>query len=171
VIDLPNMNPEDEVIVEVIEHEAPLTERSLARRTALQVLYELDCTNHNPEEVITARLMAQELQGKPARFVRQLVKGVLTNQEPMDQVIRKYATEWPLDQVAIIDRNILRMAIYELTNVPSTPTGAVVDEAVSLAKLFGADNSMAFVNGVLGKLAADKEALQKMLVDAGEAAE
>src|SRR6185295_2657527 len=98
VIDLPNMNPEDEVIVEVIEHDAPLTERSLARRTALQILYELDCTNHNAEEVITARLMAQELQGKPARFTRLLVTGVLTNRERMDRVIRKFATEWPLDQ-------------------------------------------------------------------------
>lgn len=171
MIDLPNMNPEDEVSVEVIEHEAPTTERSLARRTALQILYELDCTNHNPEQVITARLMAQELQGKTARFVRLLVTGVLQGRERMDAVIRKVATEWPLDQVAIIDRNILRMAIYELSNVASTPTGVAVDEAVSLAKLFGADNSTTFINGVLGKLAADKDALQKMLVEGREAAE
>lgn len=171
MIDLPNMNPEDEVSVEVIEHDAPMTERSLARRTALQILYELDCTNHNSEEVITARLKAQELQGKAARFVRLLVNGVLVNRERMDQAIRKYATEWPLDQVAIIDRNILRMAIYELAKVESTPTGVAVDEAVSLAKLFGADNSTTFVNGVLGKLAAEKDELQKMLIAGQEAAE
>lgn len=171
MIDLPNMNPEDEVTVEVIEHEAPLTDRSLARRTALQILYELDCTNHQPEMVITARLTAQELQGKTARFVRQLVAGVLANRERLDRAIRKYATEWPLDQVAIIDRNILRMAIFELANVPSTPTGAAVDEAVSLARLFGADNSTTFVNGVLGKLASERDALQKMLVEGQEAAE
>ncbi len=171
MIDLPNMNPEDEVTVEVIEHEAPMTERSLARRIALQILYELDCTNHNAEMVIEARLMAQELENKPARFVRLLVNGVLANRERMDRVIRLYATEWPLDQVAIIDRNILRMAIYELAHVPSTPTGAAVDEAVSLAKLFGADNSTTFVNGVLGKLAANIDVLRKMLTEGQEAAE
>src|SRR5262245_40175596 len=109
VTDLLNLNPDDEVEIEEIEHDPPVTERSIARRIALQVLYELDCTEHQPEQVIEIRLEAQDMDRKVSRYVRMLVTGVLNNREAIDTVIRQYAREWPLEQVAIVDRNILRM--------------------------------------------------------------
>lgn len=168
MVDLLNINPDDEVEVEVVEHDPPVTERSLARRIALQVLYELDCTTHEPGAVIDARLAAQEIEPRTGRYVRQLVTGVLENRKRMDSVIRQYAREWPLEQVAIVDRNVLRMAIYEFIIGRTTPTGAAIDEAVGLARVFGADNSMNFVNGVLGKLADDEVIVRQMLAADGD---
>lgn len=168
VTDMLNLNPEDEVEVEEIEHEPPVTERSIARRIALQVLYEVDCTAHLPGAVIEMRLAAQEMEQKVARYVRLLVNGVLDNRDTIDTTIRQYAREWPLEQVAIVDRNILRMAIYEFAVSQSTPVGAAIDEAVGLARVFGAENATSFVNGVLGKLAEDAEQLRKSLVNTGE---
>lgn len=161
--DMLNLNPEDEVEVEEIEHDPPVTERSIARRIALQVLYELDCTTHPVGQVIDMRLQAQEMDNKIARYVRVLVTGVLSNRDAIDGVIRQHAREWPLEQVAIVDRNILRMAIYEFAVAQNTPVGASIDEAVGLARVFGAENAMSFVNGVLGKLADDVETLRKTL--------
>jgi N utilization substance protein B len=163
VTDLLNLNPDDEVEVEEIEHAAPVTERSIARRIALQVLYELDSTTHQPATVVDMRLRAQAMEKKVANYVQVLVNGVLSHREPIDDVIRQHAREWPLEQVAIVDRNILRMAIFEFAVAKTTPVGAAIDEAVGLARVFGAENAMSFVNGVLGKLADDLEHLRATL--------
>jgi transcription antitermination protein NusB len=163
VTDMLNLNPDDEVEVEEIEHDPPVTERSIARRIALQVLYELDCTTHPVEQVIEMRLQAQEMDHKIARYVRLLVTGVLNNRDVIDKVIRRYAREWPLEQVALIDRNILRMSLFEFAVAQTTPVGAAIDEAVGLARVFGAESSMSFINGVLGKLADESETVRKML--------
>ncbi len=94
--------------------------------------------------------------------MRQLVLGTWNQRDLTDQAIRIYAPEYPLDQLAAIDRNILRMAIYEFAVSAITPVGAAIDEAVELAKQFGADGSPSFVNGVLGSLAEDENMLAQL---------
>jgi N utilization substance protein B len=134
---------------EVVEHEPASTERSAARRAALQVLYEVDCAGHTPDEVIAARLQEEPLPRKAGRYLRALVYGVIQDRDKLDQVIQQYAPEWPIDQVAIIDRNILRMALLEMVS-QMTPINVAISEAIDLALLFGADGTSRFVNGVLG---------------------
>ncbi len=162
--ELPDLGPDDTVDVEVVEHDKAATERSTARRLALQVLYEVDCAEHNADEVIAERLSEQSVTKKTASYLRRLVKGVLDNRERLDKLIQQYAPEWPLGQVAIIDRNILRIAIFELVLQPRAPVGVVIDEAVALARLFGANSSARFVNGVLGTVSDDVERLGSRLL-------
>jgi N utilization substance protein B len=159
VTDLPDFNDEDIEKTEVIEHEVAATERSIARRITLQALYELDCADHNIVEVIDARLKDSEesVTKKAARYVRRLVLGVTKHQEQLDALIRHYASEWPLDQVAIVDRNILRMAIYEYAVQTNMPESVIIAEAIELAKLFGSESTPRFVNGVLGAMASDDQ--------------
>lgn len=137
-------------------------ERSLARRIALQVLYEVDSAHHDVNEVLTMHLQASQPSKKVARYAQFLVTGVLKHAAAQDDVIRQFAPEWPLDQIAIIDRNILRMAIFEFAIERRTPVGVAIDEAVNLAKIFGSDGSPSFVNGVLGTLADDETIIQQL---------
>jgi transcription antitermination protein NusB len=150
--------------VEIIEHEEPETERSLARRIALQVLYEVDSAHHPPGEVIARHLSARDHLARGIRsYLHELVNGVVANKERVDHVIQHHAPEFPLEQVAVIDRNILRMAIYEFAITGRAPVAVAIDEAVELAKLFGAENTARFINGVLGALADDIPATRRML--------
>jgi N utilization substance protein B len=137
---------------EVIEHDPALTERSAARRAALQVLYEVDCTGHGVGTVLAGRIAEDAMSKRSTRHLRQLVLGVMQHRERLDRVIHHFAPEWPLEQMAIIDRNILRMAIYELF-IRAQLVNVVIAEAVELAKLFGAEGTTRFVNGVLGAVA------------------
>jgi N utilization substance protein B len=157
VTDLPEFNADEVVKTEVIEHDAAATERSLSRRVALQALYELDAADHNVGEVIEARLADVHLNKKAARYTRRIVIGVTNHRDQLDALIRHYASEFPLEQVAIVDRNILRMAIYEYAAQVNTPVSVIVAEAIELAKLFGAESTPRFVNGVLGALASDDQ--------------
>lgn len=153
--DIPEFNAEDIEAREIIEHEEAATERSTARRVALQALYEIDCTDHQIGDVITTRLQAAHITRKASRYVQHLVTGVIEHRDRLDSIIREYAPEWPLEQVAIVDRNILRMAIFEFAVQTNMPVGVVIAEAIELAKLFGADGTARFVNGVMGSLARD----------------
>ncbi len=166
--DLPAREPDSEYDVEEIEHDPPITVRSLARRVTLQVLYELDCTDHLPEQVIEARLRAQNPENETpdrgaARYVRLIVYGVLKHRASIDRVIQHFAPEWPLEQVAVIDRNILRIALYEFAVSQSVPVNVAIDEAVALAQMFGADGATAFVNGVLGQAALKGAEIRQIL--------
>jgi len=131
--------------------------RRKARGLALQALYEVDCAGHAPAVVLTSRLEEQPLPPELADFASRLVEGVLAHAADLDQLIHLHAPEWPLEQMAVIDRNILRMAIWEFIVERDTPTKVAINEAVELAKLYGSDSAARFVNGVLGVLAA-KEA-------------
>ncbi|GAB4462872.1 MAG: transcription antitermination factor NusB [Anaerolineales bacterium] len=139
--------------------------RTRARALALQVLYEVDMANHPPGEVFKARLEETPLSPELAEFARQIVFGVLPLVELLDASISQYAPEWPFDQIAAIDRNILRMACWEFAVSHDAPLKVAINEAVELAKLFGSDSAPRFVNGVLGSLAEHqhelKQALQK----------
>lgn len=154
---IPELEPDDRV--ETI----PLTdERSLARRIALQILYEVDSAHHDMREVTALHLQSHQPSKKVARYTQYIVVGVMDHQSVLDEVIRRFAPEWPLEQLAIIDRNILRMAIYEFAVESKTPVGVSIDEAVNLAKIFGSDGTPGFINGVLGALADDEMMLHQL---------
>ncbi len=91
--------------------------------------------------------------------MRQLVSTVVRNRKALDALIQKHAPAWPVEQIAVIDRNILRMALVELSEAIGTPPKVAINEAVELAKIFGSDNSSRFVNGVLGAVLAAQEEL------------
>ncbi len=133
--------------------------RHQARILALQALYELDTTRHRADQVIACRLEEQPLPAEGEAFLRLLVSGVLTHRERLDAVIQHYAPAWPVSQIAVIDRNVLRIALFELSGATSTPPKVAINEAVDLAKLFGSDNSSRFVNGVLGSAIADQQVI------------
>lgn len=126
--------------------------RHKARELALQVLYEIDAVAHNPEEAMESILSRVEVTEDVAVFARVLVNGVIQNREQLDQNIRDFAPAWPLDQISLVDRNILRLAIFEILHDNKIPVKVAINEAVELAKTFGSDNSSRFVNGVLGSV-------------------
>lgn len=130
-----------------------LSERRVARALVLQALYELDCTGHSIEQVVPERLRENQISDEQRTFIYGMVNGVRTHLSELDALIETYATERPSEQIAIIDHNILRMAIYDFAIARQTPVSAAINEAVELAKAFGADGSFRFVNGVLGAVA------------------
>jgi N utilization substance protein B len=127
--------------------------RRRARSIALQGLYELDFTQHSPEYALGCRLRNSPLPEAATTFAFHLVEGVLDHIPELDQVMAELAPEWPVDQIAVVDRNILRIAIFELLFDTDIPPKVAINEAVELAKMFGSDSSPRFVNGVLGSLA------------------
>jgi len=128
--------------------------RTRARSLALQVLYEVDVTNHPPAEVFKERLEETPLTDELSEFARQIIFGVLPLITILDKIIAVYAPEWPLEQIAAVDRNILRQACWEFASpAGETPLKVAINEAVELAKLYGSDSAPRFVNGVLGSLA------------------
>jgi len=130
--------------------------RRRARIAALQALYELDCTKHKAEEAL-ARLRAGETLAQEAvSFSEELVKGVLQNKSELDALIKKFAPAFPPEQMSIIDRNILRLAIFEILFNDKTPLKVAINEAVELAKEFGSDSSPRLINGVLGSIATER---------------
>ena len=135
--------------------------RTRARSLALQVLYEVDIANHPPGEIYKLRLEETPLPDDLGEFARQIIFGVLPITETLDHLIARYAPEWPLDQIAAIDRNILRMALWEFAVYGETPLKVAINEAVELAKLFGSDSAPRFVNGVLGALSEHQSEIQQ----------
>ena len=127
--------------------------RTRARSIALQALYEIDITGHPPELVISERLSETPLEDNLSDFARKIVFGIHPLITELDQIIAKHAPEWPLDQVATIDRNIMRIALWEIAVSNQTPLKVAINEAVELGKIFGSDSTPRFVNGVLGSLA------------------
>jgi N utilization substance protein B len=119
---------------------------------ALQALFEIDIAHHDPDTVLQQRVAHNPLPESGRSFAHSLVKGTLNHRAELDALIQDNAPEWPLDQVAIIDRNILRMALFEFVVEGNTPVKVAINEAVELAKLFGSDSSGRFVNGVLGAI-------------------
>jgi N utilization substance protein B len=144
--------------------------RTRARGIALQVLYEIDMVNHPPAEVLHERLEEAPLADDLADFAREIVFGVLPLTHELDQIIAKYAPEWPLDQIAAIDRNILRVSCWEFAVRRETPVKVAINEAVELAKMYGSDSAPRFVNGVLGSLAEHQYDIVQQLKSAASAA-
>ncbi len=124
--------------------------RRQARAVALQALYEVDSVGHSQDQVVQRRIEAEELAEEGATFAVALVQGVTAHREHLDGIIKKHAPEWPVEQLAVIDRNILRIALFELEHADDVPIKVAINEAVELAKTFGSDTAPRFVNGVLG---------------------
>lgn len=127
--------------------------RRRARRVTLETLYEYDIAEHDPETILLDRVADSPMESTGVDFARRLIYGVIEHQEEMDILIAQSAPEWPLDQMAVIDRNILRIAIYEFIIDGETPVKVAINEAVELAKTYGSDSAPRFINGVLGTLA------------------
>lgn len=123
--------------------------RSVARESALTLLYEAESKGITPRQVVDAQVMPVE------HVVRLLVLGVMEHQSDIDASITKHSTGWTMDRMPALDRNILRVATFELMHRDDVPTAVVLDEAVELAKRFSTDDSGRFVNGVLSAIAAD----------------
>jgi len=123
--------------------------RHPARRVALQTLFEIDFNRGDPKETWTRGSFRAGLTEEAAAFAWSIVEGVLENRKVLDAEIAALAPEWPIDQMAKIDKNVLRIALYELRITRDVPPAAVIDEAVELAKLFGSEAAPKFVNGVL----------------------
>jgi N utilization substance protein B len=120
---------------------------------AFQALYESDSSGHDPLKVLERLFSERSLNDQGKSFASELVTGVLGERQRLDEAIHAVAPNWPVGQLAIVDRNILRLALYELYEL-KTPLKAAINEAVELAKTYGSDNSFRFVNGVLGAIAA-----------------
>ena len=129
-------------------------ERHRARGFAIQALYEIDATSHDPADIIRRQTDITTLSPENSRFVTELVTGVLANKASIDDYIRRFAHAWPMEQMAVVDRNILRLAIFEVLVDNKVPMRAAINEAVELAKDFGAQGSPRFVNGVLSAISA-----------------
>ena len=126
-------------------------ERRRARSHALQVLYEIDSVNHPAEEVLAR--YGEELSSEAREFMNTLVRGTLDSRDEIDVMVAESAPEWPISELAVIDRNILRLSLWELLIWGETPVKVAINEAVELAKRYGSDSAPRFVNGVLGTLA------------------
>jgi N utilization substance protein B len=135
--------------------------RTKARGVALQVLYEYDLTGHPIGVIMEGRLGEEKLEDNFVDFVNQIVTGVYPIIPRLDELITSHAPEWPLDQVAVIDRNILRIAIWEFAVAGITPVKVAINEAIELAKIYGSDSSSRFINGVLGALVDHQEEIKQ----------
>ena len=132
-------------------------ERRQARVAALQTLYEVDIARHDPDEALERNAESQRLSPEARAFAGELVHGVMDRLDEIDADIQRAAPEWPLSQMARIDKNTLRLAIYEILYNTLVPAKAAINEAVELAKQFGGDASSRFVNGVLGAIYATSQ--------------
>jgi len=136
----------------------PMSNRHFARILALQTLFEWDF--HHGErplqEILEKNLRDNPTDPDDQEFLRELVRGVIQELVHLDRTITGYATQWPLDQITYIDRNILRLGIWELSYSPQLPPKVAINEAIELAKQFGGDASGKFVNGVLGSVFRDR---------------
>jgi len=126
--------------------------RRKSRVAVLQALYEADVSGHDARNSLTRLTTEESLSEAQIKFAQHLLEGVLSERDAIDDIIRKAAPQWPLEQLSAIDRNILRLAIREILMNNGAPIRAAINEAVELAKSYGSDNSAKFVNGVLGSV-------------------
>jgi len=141
--------------------------RHLGRIIALQTLYEQELRQEAGDgsfdvgEVLERNVARYREMLSDVEFIRQLVAGVIKHATQLDATLQPVAPEWPIDQIARMDRIVLRIGLYELENEADVPPKVVINEAVELAKAFGGDNSSKFINGVLGTLLRQREASAK----------
>lgn len=135
-----------------------MSNRHLARTVAMQSLYERDFHGNKESDIdhIVERNLGEFAQGLDDKgFAKELVHGVIRHQPEIDATITKYAPAWPLPQITVVDRNVLRLGVYELKWSENVPSKVAINEAIELAKTFGGESSGRFVNGVLGAIFKD----------------
>lgn len=125
-----------------------MLDRTKARRRALEVLYEADVLDDD-------WLIVLERAGEVDDYARMLVHGVVANRDEIDSIIRRLADRWELERMPVVDRNLLRIGVFEILHRPDVPVGATINDAVDLAKLLSTPDSGRFVNGLLGRVARD----------------
>jgi len=135
--------------------------RSKARKQALDLLYETDIRGTNLLETLVVRdIPADGPDARPIReYTRELVNGVSDNRRKIDELITTYAQGWDMDRLPAVDRNILRLGIYEILWSTSVPTSVAIDEALDLAKELSSDDSSKYIHGVLGRIASIKDTI------------
>ena len=129
-----------------------MLERTRARRQALQILYQREITGQNVRMILDSHTYNDE-DGEPSEYSRELALGTETHQEAIDAEIETTSQHWSLMRMPFVDRNILRLAVYEIVYEDGVPASVAINEAVELAKAYGGDDSPKFVNGVLGRIA------------------
>lgn len=128
--------------------------RRKARILALQILFEIESVGHDFESTYSRQLQQTSIPDDAATYARELVQGVLQHRTEIDNLLAECAPSWPIEQMPNVDKNILRLAIYEILFDNRVPLKSSINEAIELAKLFGGENSPKFVNGVLGSVTA-----------------
>lgn len=134
--------------------------RRQAREIALQSLFAIELGKVPPAEMLESLIEGQAVSKETADFATLLVDGVLNNREELDNLITTHARDWKLDRMPYVDRNIMRIAVYELVHLTDIPVSVSINEAVELAKAFGNDDSPKFINGILGQIVKTKTPLK-----------
>jgi N utilization substance protein B len=129
-----------------------MQERRKARQQALHILYQHEITGQPVAEILGSRTWSEE-DGEPTEFSRQLLRGVEEHRKIIDEAIEGISENWVLSRMPIVDRNILRIAAYEILFEDDIPDSVSINEAVEMAKVYGGEDSSKFVNGILGRLA------------------
>jgi transcription antitermination protein NusB len=137
--------------------------RSKARKQALDILYESDIRGATPESILESRAVPEEgPDARPLReFTRELILGVVSNKRKIDELITTYSQGWDMDRLAAVDRNILRLAIFEIIWSDDLADGIAIDEALTLARDISTDESSAFIHGLLGKISSIKNSVAR----------
>ncbi len=138
-----------------------MSARSKARKQALDLLYEADIRGNSALELLQSRDVIEDgPDARPIReFTKELISGISTNSRKIDELITTYAQGWDMDRLPAVDRNILRLAIYEIVWSADLADGIAIDEALTLAKELSTDESAGYIHGVLGKISSIKESI------------
>lgn len=129
--------------------------RRKGRELAIQILYEMEMKDVEPKSVLDLFWRHEEVSDDVKKFTMDLVEGIFRNRREIDQVIEKHSLHWKLPRMAVVDRNILRLGVYELLYLHDIPTSVALNEAIEIAKKFGTEDSGAFINGILDNIAED----------------
>jgi len=130
-----------------------MSERRKARKDALEILYEKEITQQPLDQIIRNRKLARDEH--PSDFTIRLVEGIEENRERIDNIIRSHTDNWALERMPIVDRNLIRIGLYEMLYEEDIPYSVSINEAVELAKIYGMEESSKFINGVLGRIATE----------------
>ena len=126
--------------------------RRRGREAALQLLYAIEITHADVEEVLSSSWAHALTAARTREFTGALLQGVLASRDEIDALIREWSANWSLERIGLVERNILRVAIYELLFMPEIPPNVTINEAIEVAKRYGAEDAPAFVNGILDRI-------------------
>ena len=126
-----------------------MASRRKARELALQMLFQWELGGHSPEHVVSTFLRSQKVDEEVESFARALFEGTVVEVEALDRLMREHSEHWRLERMAAVDRNLLRVAVYELRHHPETPPAVIINEALEIARRFSDKDAVEFVNGVL----------------------
>ena len=139
-----------------------MSARSKARKQALDLLYEADIRRLSPLHVLESRPVEEGPDARPIReYTKSLIEGIEQNRRKIDELITTYAQGWDMDRLPAVDRNILRLGIYEIVWSSDLDDGIAIDEALTLAKELSTDESAGYIHGVLGRIASLKEGIAR----------